>query len=191
MMKIKFDSWTQTDHFKFLTAFLVATLLLPPITGSVYVSLLASDQSSCANNIKVAEESYFDGDFDKATEFLNLCLRETNATDEHQVKAYTILTRISLAQDDIKSARKYIEIILKIDSDYEATIEEETPKYVNLVAEIKAALSAGDDDERGFNKWILVGAGGVATTAIILLVAAGGGKTDTETENLPEPPAFP
>lgn len=191
MMKIKLDKWTRTGHFKFLTAYLMATLLLPQITGSVYVSLLADDQSSCANNIKVAEESYYEGDFDRATEFLNLCLRETDATDEHRIKAYTILTRISLAQDDIKSARKYIEIILKIDSDYEATIEEETPKYVNLVAEIKAALADEDDNKSGFNKWILVGAGGVATTAIILLVAAGGGKTETDPENLPEPPAFP
>jgi len=139
----------------------------------------------------VAEESYYEGDFDKATEFLNLCLRETNATDEHRVKAYTILTRISLAQDDIKSARKYIEIILKIDSNYEPTIEEETPKFVNLFTEIKTAQLDRNDNKSGFNKWIIVGAGGVATTAIILLVAAKGGNKETEKENLPEPPAFP
>ena len=191
MMETKLDSWTQTEHFRFLIVCLIITIILPNMFGSVCVSLLAGDQTSCSNHIKVAEESYYAGDFEKAMEFVNLCLREAGATDDHRVKAYTILTRISLIQDDLKTARKYIEIILKIDPKYEPTIEQETPKYVNLVAEIKTALSDANTEKGGFNKWILVGAGGVATTAIILLVAAKGGKKDTENNNLPEPPAFP
>jgi len=191
MKAIKLFNWTQTGHFRFITVWLVITIILPNISGMYYVALLAGDQSSCSNHIKVAEESYYAGDFEKAVEFVNLCLREPAATDDHRVKAYTILTRISLAQDDLKSARQYIEIILKIDPKYEPTIEEETPKYVNLVAEIKTALSDVNDDKGGINKWIFVGAGGVATTAIILLVAAKGGKKDNQEESLPEPPTFP
>jgi hypothetical protein len=191
MVQIKLDNWTQTRHFRFFIFCLVITFILPHVSTTLYFSLLADDNSSCSSHITVAEESYYAGDFEKAAEFVNLCLREQSATDEHRIQAYTILTRIALAQDDAKTARKYIEIILKIDSNYEPTIEQETPKYVNLVTEIKAALSDSGTDRSGFNKWILVGAGGVATTAIILLVAAKGGSKDPENENLPEPPAFP
>jgi hypothetical protein len=170
---------------------LIASLIFTPVFSLKVLNLQAADQTFCANHIKVAEESYYAGDFDRATEFVHLCLREPGISDDYQIKAYTILTRIALAQDDLPKARTYIEIILKIDPKYEPTIEQETPKYVNLVAEIRTALSDDTTDKGGFNKWILVGAGSVATTAIILLVAAKSGEEDKGTEDLPEPPAFP
>jgi hypothetical protein len=191
MDETKLYQWTRSAPLRILTLWLAVSLTIPPVSGTINLTLFADDQTSCANHIKVAEESYYAGDFERATEFVNLCLREPAVSDENQIKAYTILTRISLAQDDLLSARKYIEIILKIDPEYEPTIEQETPKYVNLVAEIKTALAEADKQNGGFNKWILVGAGGVATTAIILLVAAKGENEDTQTNILPEPPAFP
>jgi len=118
-------------------------------------------------------------------------LRETGISDEHRAKAYIILTRISLAEGDIPTSRQYIEIILKINPGYQPTIEEETPKFVNLVSEIKAAIGETKSDKSGFNKWILIGAGGVATTAIILLVTAKGGNNDIQDNKLAEPPPFP
>jgi hypothetical protein len=185
------DRRNQSEYYRIFVFWLIASLIFTPVFSLKEVNLQAADQTSCANHIKVAEESYYAGDFERATEFVNLCLREPGVSDDYQIKAYTILTRIALAEDAQPKARTYIEIILKIDPEYAPTIEQETPKYVNLVAEIRASLSEDATDNDGFNKWILVGAGGVATTAIILLVAAKGGEKDNGTEILPEPPAFP
>ena len=176
---------------KILMGYLVILMASPNISGSFPNLLLAEELTSCAENLKQAEESYFTGNFDQATKLINHCLRETGISDENRAKAYIILTRITLAEEDIPTSRQYIEIILKIDPEYQPTIEEETPKFVNLVSEIKTAMGETKSDKSGFNKWILIGAGSVATTAIILLVTAKGGNDDIHDNNLPEPPPFP
>jgi hypothetical protein len=176
---------------KILIGYFVLIIVSPNISGSFPNLLLAGELSSCDENLKQAEESYFTGNFEQATKLINNCLRETGISDEHREKAYIILTRISLAEGDIQTSRQYIEIILKINPGYQPTIEEETPKFVNLVSEIKAAIGKTKSDKSGFNKWILIGAGGVATTAIILLVTAKGGNNDIQDNKLAEPPPFP
>lgn len=176
---------------KILLSYLLIIVIFSQLFGSFQNLLLAQDLSSCDLNLKKAEENYFAGNFAQATEMINQCLRETRISEENRAKAYIILTRISLAEGDITTSRQYIEIILKINPGYQPTIEEETPRFVNLVSEIKAAIGEAKSDKSSFNKWILIGAGGVATTAIILLVTARGGDHDVQDNNLPEPPPFP
>jgi hypothetical protein len=77
---------------------------------------------------------------------------------------------------------------------YRPTIEQETPNYVNLVAEVRkeedqlAAAEAG----AGISSWLLIGAGSAAAVAIIAIVASSGSDDKgTQDTSLPKPPDFP
>jgi hypothetical protein len=115
-------------------------------------------------------------------------------SNEDQLRSYKILARTYLAKDDTILARDNIRIILKLNPAYQPTIEEETPKYVNLVSEVKAEQEqlAASAVTAGISSWWLIGAGGVAAVAIIAIVASGGDDNQgNEDLSLPKPPDFP
>jgi hypothetical protein len=98
---------------------------------------------------------------------------------------------------NIPLAKENILKILEIESSYQPTIEQETPRYVNLVTEIRKerAQLAASAVETGISTWLLIGAGGVAAAAIIALVTTGGDDNGNTTGGQPkplsEPPPFP
>jgi len=174
-----------------LAFFHLQVLFLIPQGNS---GLYASDQSSCSDRLDMAEEFYYDGDFDKTIEIANKCLQEESISNNDRTRAFTILARTYLAKDDILTAKKSVRIILKLEPEYQPTIEQETPKFVNLVAEVRkeeerfAAAEAGT----GISSWLLIGAGSVAAVALIAIVASGGGDEEgIQKATLPKPPDFP
>lgn len=158
-------------------------------------SLLASDQpTTCADRLDEAEELYYDGEFDKTIQIVNHCLQQESLPKKIQVRSYSILARTYLAKEDTIKTEDNIRIILKLEPSYQPTIEQETPKYVKLVAEVRkeqdqlAAAEAGT----GISSWLLIGAGGAAAVAIIAIVASGSSdENGTQETSLPKPPDFP
>jgi hypothetical protein len=157
--------------------------------------LLASDQSTtCADRLDEAEEIYYDGEFDKTIKIVNQCLLQESLPKEEQVRSYTILARTYLAKEDSIKTKENMRIILKIEPSYQPTIEQETPTFVNLVAEVRKEQEqmAVAETSSGISSWLLIGAGSAAAVAIIAIVASGGSDDNgAQNTSLPKPPDFP
>ncbi len=174
-----------------LAFFHLQVIFLIPQGNSV---LYASDQSGCSDRLDQAEEYYYDGDFDKTIEIVNQCLQEQSISNNDRTRAYTILARTYLAKEDIQTAKENVRIILKLKPEYQPTIEQETPKFVNLVAEVRKEQEqlAATEAASGISSWLLIGAGSVAAVAIIAIVTSGSGdEQGTQNTSLPKPPDFP
>ena len=156
--------------------------------------LYASDQSGCSERLDQAEEFYYDGDFDKTIEIVNQCLQEQSISNNDRTRAHTLLARTYLAKENIQTAKENVRIILKLEPEYQPTIEQETPKFVNLVTEVRKEQEqlAAAETASGISSWLLIGAGSIAAVAIIAIVASGSGdEAGVQKTALPKPPNFP
>jgi len=141
--------------------------------------------------LQKAESYYYDGDFDNAIKMANKFISQDSLSIEDRKDAYILLVHIFLAKSDATSARKVVEHIFAIDPAYEPTLEEETPKYVTFVGEIKKQYMARQvKTEKQEINWLLWGGAGVGATLLIILLASGNGGGDP-TDPLPAPPEFP
>jgi hypothetical protein len=183
---------------KILNSYLIVTVLslqvFSMIPGDKFV-LLADDQNSCAEKLEKAEEHYYDGEFDQTLQLVNQCLQNQSLPKVEQIRSYTILAKTYLAKNDTVRTKDNVRIILKLDPNYQPTIEEETPRYVALVESVKKeekhTLLA--EESSGISPWWYIGAGGVAAVAIIALVASWNSGSDNQKTDtsLPDPPDFP
>lgn len=150
--------------------------------------------------IRSTEELYYNSEFDEAIRTVRECLKISSIDKPQLIRAYTLLARIYLASDDKVAAENNITQILKLNPSYSPTIEEETPKYVNLVAVVRK--NAGDteitateapSDSSGISPWVWIGAGGAAVITIIAVVSSNNGKNSQTVQDkaLPEPPGYP
>ena len=156
-------------------------------------SLWATSDQTCSAYLDKAEDSFYEGKLDEAVALVMQCLNENPTEKSLQTRAYTILIRTYLAKDNPGKAREMIEKMLEINPDYQPTIEEEMPQYVNLVTEVREERTKIEpkEEETGMN-WVLIGTGGVATVAILALLLSGGGDEPAAADNsLPGPPDFP
>ena len=150
----------------------------------------------CSERLDQAEESYYNGDLDQAILLARQCSEDKNVSNDIRLHAYKILARSFLIKEDMNSAKNTVLLILQINPEYQATIEEESPNFVKLVDETRAEHTqmAAAEETSTINPWIWVGAGGVAATAIIIMVAGGSSGSEEPTptnNNLPLPPALP
>jgi len=182
---------------KKLTIFLPVTFfyltIFCMITGE-YDRLYAYAQFDCTDRLDQAEELYYDGGFEEAVIIVNQCLQNKSISTGEQIRSYTILARIYLAKNDIDKTKQTVQLILRLDPTYQPTIEQETPKFVNLVATVRKEQEqlAATETDTGISSWVLIGAGSVAAVAIIAIVASGSSdEQQTETTSLPKPPDFP
>jgi hypothetical protein len=182
---------------RLFTVYLIISLFLFHVITSVYgvtPALQAANPEDCTEKLDQAEDHYYDGEFEITINLVNQCLKQQSLSNEDQLRSYKILARTYLAKDDTILARDNIRIILKLDPAYQPTIEEETPKYVNLVSEVRAEQEqlAASAVTAGISSWWFIGAGGVAAVAIIAIVASGGDDNQgNEDPSLPKPPDFP
>jgi len=160
--------------------------------------LIAPDDQDCQEKLDQAEESYYNGDLDPAILLVRQCLEDPSISKDTRVRAYKILARCHLAQDKLDLAKKAISLILQLEPNYQPTLEEESPRFVDLVTEIRAeqAQLRATQESTGTTPWIWIGAGGVAAVAVIVIVATGsGGEENNNTTNtrqpLSPPPALP
>lgn len=190
---------TQKVKPRITVTYLILAFLNMQLFGSLVGNnaCLFADNSSCVKKLDLAEENYYNDNFEEAIDLIDQCLQEPSLTESIRLRAYKILAHIYLAMDNIQLAKENILKILEIESSYQPTIEQETPRYVNLVTEIRKerALITASAIETGISTWLLIGAGGVAAVAIIALVATGGDNngntTGGQTKPLSEPPPFP
>ena len=182
---------------KLITIYLILAffyLQLCCFIPGVASDLCASEQSTCSERLDQAEEYYYDGEFDKTIEIVNKCLQKQSLSKNEQVRSYSILAKTYLAKENIKRTKENVRLILRLEPTYQPTIEQETPKYVNLVAEIRKEQEqlAAAESGTGISSWLLIGAGGVAAVAIIAIVASGSGdEQGVQNTSLPKPPDFP
>jgi tetratricopeptide (TPR) repeat protein len=157
-------------------------------------ALYAVVQFDCSDRLDQAEEHYYDGQFDEAIIIVNQCLQDKTIALKEQIRSYTILARIYLAKDDIEKTKQNVRIILRLEPAYQPTIEQETPKYINLVTEVRKEQEqlAVAETSTGISSWLLIGAGSVAAVAIIAIAVSGGSdEKGTQDTSLPKPPDFP
>jgi tetratricopeptide (TPR) repeat protein len=142
--------------------------------------------------LKEAESQYYNGDFDNAIKSTNQFLSQENLSNDYKKDAYVLLAHIYLAKSDAASARKVIESIFNIDPAYGPTLEEETPKYVTFVSEIKKQYLAKQvkPKEKEID-WVLWGSAGAGAALLIILLATGGDDKGSGVKPLSNPPPFP
>lgn len=156
-------------------------------------SLFADQGNTSTHLLDLAEESYYNGEFEETISLVKQCLADTSLNMENRKRANIILARTYLAMDEQEFAMEAIMNILQLDPTYRPTIEEEKPQYVNLVKEVRAAFEkpSKETTKSDLNKWLYVGASAVAATAIIIIAGSGKSEEQTPTNSLPEPPGFP
>ena len=185
----------------FIVYHLVAILFFLQLSGPLLdgrIFLYAGDQT-CSEKLDIAEEYYYDDAFDEAQALIQVCLNDPALEEAERIRAYTILTRIFLARENIEAAKEIVLKMLAIDPAYQPTIEQETPRYVNLVAEVKkdyqapapVAETTQKSDKLSNKRWLWIGAGGAAAIAIIAVLALGSDDEPTEEKLLSTPPPFP
>jgi len=157
--------------------------------------LSTADEQSCISKLDQAEESYYNGDLDQSIMLVHQCLEDSLLSKDTRIRAYKILARSYLMNEEFDLAKKTVLLLLDLDPTYQPTIEEESPRFVNLVAEarVEYANLKAEQEKGGITPWILIGAGGAAAAAIIVLVATGSGGDEKNNTNqpLPGPPALP
>ena len=129
-------------------------------------------QESCAENLKQAEQYYFEGKFDISISLIRTCLQAGNLTQAELIKAYKVL---------------------EIKPDYAPTIAEDPPPYVELVNSLKQEQAVQKSAAQAEDtKWLWIGAGGVAIIGIITLIALSGSEEEPKAqEPLATPPPWP
>lgn len=200
MLKLNF-SLSKTNKSPSLTivliiVFTICHLLVIGTFPSKTFSLFAAKAQTCSTNLDLAEENYHKGNFDGVIELVRKCLEDTKLSRVERLRAYKILSRTLLAKNNKKGAKEIIGKIIKISPTFEPTIEQETPQFVNLVAEVKEEKrkSKKKSIESSKSNWLWIGAGSVAATAIVVLLVSGSennnGSGNGE-QSLPKPPEFP
>jgi hypothetical protein len=194
-MRQQINNFPVFFQFHVLTMFGLIILCSNIIFGQDYHTF-ATQQPAVVRELDSAEKLYYNGEFDKAKSTVKNYLIEKPSSQFDRVRAYKILVRINLVQGDSVQANENARNLLTLDPAYEPTIEQETPNFVNLIAKVKNEQSQTKRKSKSsvwqFKRWLIFGAGGVATAAIIVLAGTGkeAGK-DHQTEILPEPPDFP
>lgn len=176
-----------------LLALCVALLNLQLISAEPLLS--AGDEQSCISKLEQAEESYYNGDLDQALFLTNQCLADSALKKELRIRAYKIRARAYLAKDQLDLAKTSILLLLDLKPTYQPTIEEESPRFVNAVAEVRTERERlkAEQEKAGMSPWVWIGAGGAAAAAIIVIVAtsSGSGVDNTTNQPLQGPPALP
>jgi tetratricopeptide (TPR) repeat protein len=145
------------------------------------------------DSLELAQEKYYNGEFDETIELVKQFLQQSNLTQEDLFSAYKILSQAYIAKNYIEPAKQIIVKLLEIEPAYTPTIEYEPPQFVSLVVQVKEEIKteeaqASKATEVGDKTWLYITAGSViviGTVAILVL-----GKED-EAKPLPEPPGWP
>ena len=150
-------------------------------------------QDTCADLLTRAEQNYFEGRFDETISLVKSCLSQGNPDQSSLFRAYKILAQAYLAKNNPEAANKIVSKILEINPDYNPTIETDPPPFVELVNSIRQEKLqkeiAGQEED---NKWLWIGAAGVATVGIITIIVLSTDRDEeVEPKVLPAPPSWP
>ena len=198
MMKNRFFDLKNNIFLSLLSLLLCADICFADSGAGISGKREEQKLSSC--RLEQAEELYYAGDFEQALLIIEDCLTNHSPDTAMQIHAYTISARIHLVRGERTAAEQNITKILDLNPAFEPSIEEETPKFVNFIAEVrqKTALSqaitaAAASDSSQLSPWIWIGAGGAALAIFAILSGDNSGIAlpPLKDQTLPAPPAFP
>ena len=80
---------------------------------------MAAPRVDCAPLLENAEDSFAEGRFDDAVNYLNACLGSRPPKD-FRLLSLELMAQIQLAEDDVPGATRTVAEILRLEPDYEA-----------------------------------------------------------------------
>lgn len=177
----------------FFSLFLLFSFINMQLAGSVLAGSSGQDESdkqACDKKLTQAEQSYYKGNFDETIELVKECLKDSTLVEPDRLKGYSLLARTFLAKGNKETAGEVVKKILNIDESYQPTIEQETPRYVNFVAEVRKDFvkQTTAPVKSSYKNWVWIGGGSVLAITAIAIIASGGGSDE---KSLPKPPGFP
>ena len=140
-----------------------ASTMVAWVLGCVFllqpcVLALAQTSDDCTAELKVAEQLFYNGDFDKSVALLKECLGKTDFPDSRKKDAYVLLAQNYLAKSYLDDARDAIRKLLELVPDY--IPPSDSPELVAEVEKVKKELMETQEtvetppasqDERGFS----------------------------------------
>ncbi|MEJ2543456.1 MAG: hypothetical protein P8Y99_05265 [Calditrichaceae bacterium] len=174
---------------------------MPTITGiAVFFLLLLisvvniyAQQSDCSKVLEQAQNLYYESKFDESMNLVQSCMASESMTKEESRQAYKIMSQVELARGHQEKAKEYIHRLLQVDPDYQPTIEQETPTYVQLVETVRNEIASEPKkivvkkESKGISKWWYYSAGAVVAGTAIILWNNGDGKKKDKPLDTPPP----
>lgn len=182
---------------------LCSVLLYLQVIGTAPMLIAADEQTSAKAKLDQAEESYYNGEPRQAIMLAQQCLDDSLLSKDNLIRANKILARSYLTLEEPDLAKETVLLLLELDPAYQPTIEQESPRFVNLVNEARveyarleaerAQQAQQAQQKTSIKPWMWIGAGSVGVAAIIVVVATSAGGTDNNNTNqpLPAPPPLP
>lgn len=184
--------------FSLILIFFWGQLLAPVFNQSFTVSAQVQDQVKCEEEINKAQKEYYNGRFDEAIDLIKNCLKKGGLTESEREKAYKLLAQTLIAKGFTSQAKEVIKRILEINPKYNPTIEQEPPKFVKVVSEVKneaqiQKIKNKKAKKTNGKKWLWIGASGVVIASVTAIIIAGGSKSSSEKKDqtLSSPPDWP
>ena len=174
----------------------IRILLIVFALVNLQISVVFSAATPVQNNnnlLKEAESHYHEGRFEQTLKLIRQFLQSDSVSKPQRIKAYTLLSKIFIAQDKTASAKKIIHKIFALNPAYHPTLEQEKPSYVNLVNTVRNALKSqkATVQKKKPNTLFWAGTGGVAALTILVGILLSGGENGGNSHTLPKPPEFP
>jgi len=178
----------------FIIISLINLLIIAPIfsNGS---SIYAASVQDKNDTIKLANESYHKGDFDKAISLIRQYLQNKTIDESNRIQAYSLLAKTFISKNENDKAKEVVRTIITLNPSYQPTLEQEKPSYVNLVQEVHEELKLQEfiasPKKTESKTWLWAGSGGVvAVAAIIAIIVSQKGNGQEKSNPLPLPPPF-
>ena len=155
--------------------------------------VLYAQQSDCSKVLDQAQNLYYEGKFDESVNLIQSCMASEELTKDESRQAYKIMSQVEIARGDQDKAQENIRLLLQVDPNYQPTIEQETPTFVQMVESVRNEIALDENnvvvkqESRSISKWWYYSAGAVvAGTAYLLLSNDGGKKKDKPLDTPPE-----
>jgi len=187
----------KTFTVSFIFCFIFVQIILPVFSSDLNLFAQNHDDSTCQKILDQAQQLYYEGKFTESVNLIKSCLTSEGITKDQRIQAYKILSQVALARGNEDQANEIIRQILKLDPDYLPTIEQEPPKFVELVATVRQQgkvieKESGENNKIfGLSKWVFYpGAAVVAGVGAYFIINGDDGKKNGDPE-LAQPPDWP
>jgi len=146
--------------------------------------ILNAQQTNCSKILEQAQNLYYEGKFDESVNLIESCMASEALTEDERRQAYKIMSRVELARGDQEKAKENIRLLLQVDPDYQPTIEQETPTFVQLVESLRSEIDKSErkavvqQESKSISKWWYYSAGAVVAGSVYFLLNNGYDKKD-------------
>lgn len=103
--------------------------------------LVQAQQAPCSG-LGVAQEQYYNGQFEATIEIATRCLEQGTPSEMQRRKSYRLIGLSYIGQDLRDSAREVVEQLITLAPNFEADPATDPPQFVQLVEEMKASRTS-------------------------------------------------